>query len=84
MFGLDNSATPEPEPKPEVKKGKPIKKVKEKLKVAEQQVKSPAGEGRASKDIGAVVPDVTKMTDAELDALPPETLARIRGDYFEG
>lgn len=84
MFGLDDSATPEPEPKPEVKKGKPIKKVKEKVEVAKKQVAAVALGGRASDEHGATNIDVTKMTDAEMDALPPATLARLRGDDFEG
>jgi hypothetical protein len=39
-------------------------------------------EGGASDDTGAAVPDVNKMTDEELDALPPKALARLRGDFI--
>ena len=66
-----------------VKKGKKINKTKEKLKLAEQQQRSPAGEGKGSSEAGAVVPDIDQMTDEEIDALPAETLSRIRGDYVE-
>jgi len=40
-----------------------------------------AGEGAASADSGAVVPDIETMTDEEIDALPEKTLARLRGDF---
>lgn len=74
----------DPKPKKKVvkKKGK-IKKTKEKLDLAKKQAKTPAGEGSGSSDAGLAVPDIDKMTDAEIDALPAETLARIRGDFVE-
>jgi hypothetical protein len=64
-----------------VTKKEPIKKVKEKLALQKQQGKSPAGEGKGSADAGAVVPDITQMSDEEMDALPSEMLARLRGDF---
>jgi len=48
--------------------------------------KQPADINKAGKDSdkgGAkdVVPDMTNMTDEEIDALPKETLRRMRGDF---
>lgn len=71
---------PKPEPK---KKAAPKKKTKEKIEVAKKQPKSPAGLGKGSSDAGAAVPDIEKMSDAEIDALPADTLARLRGDYVD-
>lgn len=70
------------------KKGKVVTKkgskkdTKKAIKAAKQQGKSVVGEGERSADRGAVVPDIADLTDDELDALPPETLARLRGDYI--
>ena len=65
------------------KKGKPITKIKEKLDIQQKQGKSPVGDGKGSADAGAVVPDISQMTDEEIDALPAKTLARLRGDFPE-
>lgn len=65
------------------KKKAPKKQTKEKLEVAKKQPKSPAGLGKGSADAGAAVPDIEKMSDAEIDALPADTLARLRGDYVD-
>jgi hypothetical protein len=65
------------------KKSAPKRKTKEKIDVAAKQARSPAGAGRASMDAGANVPDVDKMSDAEIEALPAETLARLRGDFMD-
>lgn len=89
LFDLDtkygDTEDDEPDPKPEKKvtKKKAIKKTKDKLRAQKQQGKSPAGEGKGSSDAGAVVPDIEQMTDEEIDALPPETLARLRGDFVD-
>lgn len=72
---------PKPDPKPKKKAAK--KQTKEKLEVAKKQPKSPAGLGKGSSDAGAAVPDIEKMSDAEIDALPADTLARLRGDYMD-
>jgi hypothetical protein len=83
LYNLDESeaqkTTKGGETKPASKKA--IKKTKEKIAVAEKQPKSPAGQGAASIDAGATVPSIDKLSDAELDALPPETIARLRGDF---
>lgn len=81
LFDLNTRYSKEkPEPKP---KKTTVKKTKEKLDVATKQHKSPAGEGLASAGAGAVVPDIDKLSDAEIDALPAETLARLRGDILD-
>lgn len=76
-----NQPAEEPAPKKVTKKK--TTKTKEKLAIAEKQVRSPAGAGRGSNDAGAAVPDIEKMSDAEIDALPAETLARLRGDFVD-
>jgi hypothetical protein len=83
LYNLD--ADPEPQPELDTKPTKkaPKKATKEKIKLAEKAAKSPAGHGKASTDAGAVVPDIEKMSDAEIDALPAETIARLRGDFVE-
>lgn len=84
LYNLDgNKATEQPKPEKKVTKKKAIEKKAEKKKVREQQHRTPAGEGRGSADAGAVVPDISKLSDAEIDALPPETLARLRGDFVD-
>ena len=69
--------------KKKTRKKKPINKNKEKLKDAEQQGQTPAGSGKGSGDAGVDAPDIEQMTDEELDALPPEKLARLRGDFVD-
>ncbi len=84
MYGLmppeDDSKDEDPEPKPTGKK----KEVDEKKKASDRKrAHQPvAGEGSASADTGAVVPNVDDMTDEELAALPAKTLARLRGDFI--
>jgi hypothetical protein len=65
-----------------VTKKKGIKKVKEKIAASKRQAKSPVGEGKGSAEAGAVVPNIEQLSDEELDALPPDTLARMRGDML--
>jgi hypothetical protein len=58
------------------------KKVDKKKAAVKKNAHQPvAGEGAASADAGAVVPDIETMTDEEIDALPAKTLARLRGDF---
>lgn len=87
IYGLGTESqgdddTEDKEEKKPTRKKKPIKKVKNKLAVAEKQGKTPAGEGKGSADAGVVAPDINQMTDEELDALPAEKLARLRGDFM--
>lgn len=86
LLGLDaryGYLETDPEPDRTPRKKAPKKKVKEKIELSEKQPKSPAGHGKGSADAGAVVPDIEKMSDAEIDALPADTLARLRGDYVD-
>lgn len=69
-------------PGKKVTKKAPITKVAEKIAASKQQGKSPAGQGDGSSDRGAVAPNIEDMTDEEMDALPPEMLARMRGDLL--
>lgn len=74
-----------PDPKPKEKKvddPKAEKKRKDKEKLAGKTHRPVAGEGTSSDSSGAVVPDIDKMTDEEMEALPPAALARIRGDFI--
>ena len=57
------------------------KQVEKARKTQKQQGKSPQGEGKGSADVGAAVPNIDDMTDEEIDALPAETLSRLRGDF---
>lgn len=88
MYDLDtkygyaeSQETTEEDTKPEKLPAK--KKTKEKIELAGKQPKSPASQGRGSADAGAAVPDIEKMSDAEIDALPADTLARLRGDFVD-
>lgn len=90
IYGLDtkygyteDEATEKPAEKPAAKKKGSKKQTKKKIELAEKQVKTPAGQGRASTDSGVVAPDIDKMSDAELEALPEATLARLRGDFVD-
>lgn len=85
LYDLDGAKKADPEPKPEKKvtQKKAISKKKEKADLQKKQHRTPAGEGRGSADAGAVVPDISKLSDEDIDALPPETLARLRGDYVD-
>jgi hypothetical protein len=88
QYGLDASddeVTESEDTKPQktVKKGKPIKKTKEKLKAAKQQGQTPAGQGEGSADRGVAAPSIEEMTDEDLDKLSPAQLARLRGDFVE-
>lgn len=90
MYDLDTrygyaetESEPEPKPQKTTTKKAPKKNAKEKAELASKQPKSPAGHGRAATDAGVVAPDIGKMSDAEIEALPPETLARLRGDFVD-
>lgn len=89
QYGLDGATESEDtesedtKPQKQVKKGKPIKKTKEKLKAAKQQGQPPAGHGEGSADRGVAAPSIGDMSDEDLDKLSPEQLARLRGDYVE-
>lgn len=54
------------------------KKKEEARKKAHQPV---AQAGKGSAEAGAVLPDISQMSDEEIDALPEKTLARLRGDF---
>lgn len=79
----DTKDEDEEKPSKKTRKKKPIKKVKKKLDDAKKQGQTPAGEGKGSADAGVAVPDIEQMTDEELDALPAEKLARLRGDFVD-
>lgn len=64
-------------------KGKPIKKTKEKLEAAKKAVPGPAGHGEGSAERGVSTPSITDMSDADLDKLTEEQMARLRGDYVD-
>lgn len=83
LFGLDAMREAPQEADTSPKKKAPRKKTQEKLDLAEKTPKSPAGHGRGSAEAGAVVPRIEDMSDAEIDALPAETIARLRGDFVE-
>jgi hypothetical protein len=53
-----------------------------KIDLGKDAVKSPAGQGDASADLGAAKVNVDQLSDEELDALPAESLKRLRGDYI--
>lgn len=65
------------------KKGAPIKKTKDKIEAAKKQGQSPVGHGKGSSDAGVAAPSIEEMSDADLDRLSPDQLARMRGDYVE-
>jgi hypothetical protein len=65
--------------KPEKKKVK-VSKIKDKIEAEKQSHQAVAGEGKGSKEVGAVAPDINDMSDEEMDALPEGTLERMRGD----
>lgn len=84
LDGAGKEAAPEEKPKaPTSRKGKPIKKVKEKVSAAKQQGQTPAGKGEGSADRGVAAPSIEDMSDEDLDRLSPEQMARLRGDYVE-
>jgi hypothetical protein len=85
QFDLDGTATAEQEAKPEKKvtKKAPIKKTKEKVAAAKKSTSTPAAAGEGSADRGVAAPSIEDMSDADLDKLTPEQLARMRGDYVE-
>ena len=68
------AADPEPKPKPEPKPTN----IKEKAKVANSQPESP----RRSDGISEDVYDIENMSDADYEALPAATKARLRGDIL--
>ncbi len=61
----------------------PKKDIEKKLKDAENAPAPVATGGDKGDSAGAVVPNIEKMSDEEIDALPPATLARMRGDFVE-
>lgn len=84
QYDLDGKrATPADTSAPKEQKGAPIKKTKEKVEIAKKTAKSPAGHGEGSAERGISTPSIEDMSDADLDKLTPEQLARMRGDYIE-
>lgn len=68
----------DPKPKPTGKK-----KVDKKKAALKKKTHQPVGgDGAASADVGAAVPNIDDMTDEEFDALPEKTQARLRGDFI--
>ena len=76
---LTAPATPTAEVKAE-KKGPPRMNVQKKVDLAKQQPPSTAAAGTTSQVPEA--PDLSRMSDAEIDALPAATYARLRGDVL--
>ena len=80
MYGLDASeGEPEKKPKPE-EKVEPIKHTKEKLELAGKQPAGAALAGAGGSSEGASKINPAELTEEEFNALPPATLARLRGD----
>lgn len=83
QYDLDGQRQQQAETKPKPKKGAPIKKTKDKIEAAKKQGQSPVGHGKGSSDAGVAAPSIEEMSDADLDRLSPDQLARMRGDYVE-
>ena len=62
---------------------KPIKKTKEKLAAAKKQPADPGAAGGGSDDDPTQAFRIEDMSDEEIEALPPATLARLRGDTVD-
>jgi len=75
---------PEPELEPELKPTGEKKVDKKKEELREKALTPVVGEGASGDDAGASNIDIDQMTDEEMDALPKKTLARLRGDIFDG
>lgn len=77
------AATPEPEPTPKVADlEQKRRQTAAKLEKAKQAPPALSDAGEGSGATGAEVPDVNRMTDEEIAALPAATLKRLRGDYL--
>jgi hypothetical protein len=72
----DDKGDEEPKPKKKVK----VSKIKDKIEAEKQSHQAVAGEGKGSKEVGAVAPNINDMSDEEMEALPEGTLERMRGD----
>lgn len=58
------------------------KDVKGKIKIAKKAPKDLGDAGNAGDSAGDTEIDLDNLTDAEMDALPESTLARLRGDFI--
>jgi hypothetical protein len=79
----ESQGDPEPDPVPPPKKGKPIKKTAEKVKLAKKQAASPASGGDSFDSAGVAARSIEDMSDKDLDNLSAKQLAIMRGDYIE-
>ena len=74
---IDPAPINEPDPVQEqVAEKKKVANTKNKIKAAEKQPPAMKGKNKTEKKI-----DISKMSVDEFDALPPETLRRMRGDF---
>lgn len=83
LYGLVDRTAPKPtaDPTPKPKRGAPRMDVEGKLAAARQQPPNTAAAG-AVPETGEERYDLAQMSDAELEALPPATYARLRGDVL--
>jgi hypothetical protein len=68
-------------PKPTTRKKRKKNTVAEKLKAQRSQPAEQGGEGAATRATEDEI-DLDKLTDEEFEALPPKTLAKLRGDIL--
>lgn len=77
VFGEEEKPEAKPEEKPA-----PPKKDPKKAEVRKQSHQPVVGAGERSVDRGVATPNIAEMSDADLDKLSDEQLARMRGDYL--
>ena len=78
LLEVETVVTPDPKVA-ELNKKKQTAKVTKKIEASQSQPPSMKGEGASSRGDKAV--DLTKLSQKEFDALPEETLRRLRGDF---
>ena len=78
LLEVETVATPDPKVA-ELNKKKQAAKVTKKIEASQSQPPSMKGEGASNRGDKAI--DLTKLSQKEFDALPEETLRRLRGDF---
>ena len=78
LLEVETVVTPDPKVA-EINKKQQAAKVTKKIEASQSQPPSMKGEGASSRGDKPV--DLTKLSQKEFDALPEETLRRLRGDF---
>ena len=77
IMGTPQPAEPQPDPvQKEITEKKKISNTKKKIEASEKQPPTMKGKNKVDKKV-----DIAKMSIDEFDALPAETLKRMRGDF---